>query len=265
MTHRFSPRASGVTGTCPTRGRHALALAIAMLVLAAPARAQSGDDHLRRLMAVPLGALPPLGMLMLASRDHNYWVGRIQGGAQIESSVGDHSAFGAGVDLQWRGGSVFGLTAGYRTAHCEGTADCTSHAMFGGRAKFNILTGGPTFASMIGDNSATTTLGAEVGLGYASNASNGRNACAYDVGLPLTFSFFQRVRVASFFTPGVAWDARCVRGGSAGIGASTFLGAGVTLQQLWHRGLDVSVGMQKIFRTESGFQLGMSVTYVRLP
>ena len=246
--------------------RRAGLLVLSLLLLARTVDAQSGGDgHLRRLMAVPLGALPPMGMLMLASRDHNYWVARVQGGTQLESAVGDHTAFGAGVDLQWRGGSVFGLTGGYRTAHCDPAADCASHAMFGGRAKFNILTGGPTFAGMIGDNSATTTLGAEVGLGYASNATNGRNACAYDVGLPLSFSFFQRVRVASFFTPGVAWDARCVRGGSAGIGASAFLGAGVTLQQLWHRGLDVSIGMQKIFRTESGFQLGMSVTFVRLP
>jgi hypothetical protein len=239
---------------------------LALLLIAQSASAQSaGDVHLRRLLAVPLGALPPMGMLMLASRDHNYWVGRLQAGTQLESSVGDHTAFGGGLDFQWRGGSVFGLTAGYRYANCTDVAVCESHAMFGGRAKFNILTGGPTFAALIGDNSATTTLGAEVGLGYASNAAAGRNACAYDVGLPISFSFFQRIRVLSFFTPGVAWDARCVRGGSAGIGASGFLGAGVGLQQLWHRSLDVSVGMQKLFRTESGFQLGISVTYVRLP
>jgi hypothetical protein len=238
---------------------------LAALLAAHPVLAQSGDVHLRRLLAVPLGALPPMGMLMLASRDHNYWVGRVQAGTQLESAVGNHSAVGGGLDLQWRGGSVFGLTAGYRIENCDATTICESHAMFGGRAKFNILTGGPTFAALVGDNSATTTLGAEIGLGYASKAESGRNGCAYDVGLPISFSFFQRIRVLSFFTPGVAWDARCVRGGSVGAGASAFLGAGFGLQQLGDRGLDVSVGLQRIFRRGSGFQLGVSVTYVRLP
>jgi hypothetical protein len=238
-----------------------------LLVLAQPATAQSnGDVHLRRLLAVPLGALPPMGMLMLASRDHNYWVGRLQAGTQLRSSIGNHSAVGGGIDLQWRGGSVFGLTAGYRFANCNETvAECSSHAMFGGRAKFNILTGGPTFAALVGDNSATTTLGAEVGLGYSSDVAGGRNACAYDFGLPVSVSFFQRIRLLSFLTPGIAWDARCVRGGSSATGASMFLGAGIGLQQLGHRGLDVSLGTQRIFRRGAGFQVGVSVVYVRLP
>lgn len=234
---------------------------------AAQAPAQSpGDLHLRRLLAVPLGALPPMGMLMLASRNHNYWVGRVQAGTQWQSLTGDHTAVAAGLDLQWRGGSVFGITAGYQMSNCaENVTGCASHPLFGGRAKFNILTGGPTFAALVGDNTATTTLGAEVGLGYAPNAISGRNACAVDIGLPISVSFFQRIRLLSFFTPGIASDARCLHAGSVAVGASTFLGAGIGLQQLGHRGLDVSLGVQRIFRRGSGFQLGLSVTYVRLP
>lgn len=239
----------------------------ATLLLAQNVAAQSaGDPHLRRLLAVPLGALPPMGMLMLASRDHNYWVGRVQAGSQWRTISGDHAAVAAGLDLQWRGGSVFGMTAGYMISSCdESVTGCASHALFGGRAKFNILTGGPTFAALVGDNSATTTLGAELGLGYAPDAISGRNACAVDVGMPISVSFFQWIRLLSFLTPGIAWDARCLHAGTASVGASTFLGAGLGLQQLGHRGLDVSVGLQRIFRRGSGFQIGISVTYVRLP
>jgi hypothetical protein len=240
---------------------------LATLLLAPQAVAQSpGDLHLRRLLAVPVGALPPMGMLMLASRNHNYWVGRIQAGSQWQNFTGDQVAVAGGLDLQWRGGSVFGITAGYQMVDCaEGVTGCASHPLFGARAKFNILTGGPTFAALIGDNSATTTLGAEVGLGYAHNAISGRNACAVDVGMPVSVSFFQWIRLLSFFTPGIAWDARCLLAGSPAVGASTFLGAGIGLQQLGHRGLDVSVGAQRIFRRGSGIQLGVNVTYVRLP
>jgi hypothetical protein len=242
-------------------------IALATLAFAQQSAAQSpGDLHLRRLLAVPLGALPPMGQLMLASRDHNYWVGRIQAGTQWQNLTGDQVAVAGGIDLQWRGGSVFGVTAGYSLADCdEAVTGCASHPLFGGRAKFNILTGGPTFAALVGDNSATTTLGAELGLGYAPNAVAGRNACAFDIGLPVSVSFFQRVRLLSFFTPGIAWDARCIHAGSVAEGASTYLGAGIGLQQLGHPGLDVSVGMQRIFRRGSGFQLGVNVTYVRLP
>jgi hypothetical protein len=240
---------------------------LATLLVTQQASAQSaGDLHLRRLLSVPLGALPPMGMLMLASRDHNYWVGRIQGGSQWDNFTGDQTALAGGLDFQWRGGSVFGLTAGYQFADCEeDVIGCGSHPMFGARAKFNILTGGPTFAALVGDNSATTTLGAELGMGYAPNAISGRNACAFDFGLPISVSFFQWIRLLSFVTPGIAWDARCVRAGSTAVGASTFLGAGIGLQQLGHRGIDVSVGVQRIFRQGSGFQLGVSVVYVNLP
>jgi hypothetical protein len=240
---------------------------LAALVFAHPAAAQpAGELHLRRLLAVPLGALPPLAMLMPASRNHNYWVGRIQTGTQWENITGDLAAVAGGIDLQWRGGSAFGITAGYQFEDCEATViGCASHTLFGARARFNIITGGPTFARLVGDNSATTTVGTELGLGYAPNAISGRNACAVDVGLPVSISLFQRLRVLTFVTPALAWDVRCPLSGSVGAGASTLLGAGIGIQQLGNRALDVSIGAQRIFRSGSGIQLGVNVTYVRLP
>lgn len=226
----------------------------------------AGELHLRRLLAVPFGALPPSGMLMPASRNHNYWVGRLQAGTQWENIAGDLSAIAGGIDLQWRGGSTYGVTAGYQFADCEeGVVGCAGHALFGARARFNVITGGPTVAALIGDNSATTTLGAELGFGYAPNAISGRNACAIDLGMPVSLSLFQRIRVLSFFTPGVAWDVRCPVSGTVGTAASAYLAAGVGVQQIGHPGLDVSIGAQRIIRQGAGIQIGANVTYVWLP
>lgn len=225
-----------------------------------------GELHLRRLLAVPFGALPPSGMLMPASRNHNYWVGRFQAGTQWENVAGDLSAVAAGIDLQWRGGSTYGLTAGYQFADCEeGVVGCAGHALFGARARFNVITGGPTVAALVGDNSATTTLGAELGFGYAPNAISGQNACAIDLGMPVSLSLFQRIRVLSFFTPGVAWDVRCPVNGTVGTAASAYLAAGVGVQQIGHPGLDISLGVQRIIRQGAGIQIGANVTYVWLP
>lgn len=242
------------------------ALFLIGLLVARPAMAQTaGDLHLRRLLTVPLGALPPVAMLMPASRNHNYWVGRVQAGTQWEGGA-DLYAVAGSVDLQWRGGSAVGLTAGYQTAGCEQPVGlCPAHPLFGARARFNLITGGPTVAALIGDYSATTTFGAEAGFGFAPDAMAGRNACAVDVGLPVSISLFQRVRMVSFLAPGLAWDVRCPMRGSVGTGVNTLLGAGLGVQQLWHRGLDVSLGVQRIFRKGAGLQLGVSVTYVRLP
>ena len=239
---------------------------VAHPALATFALAQSASEtHLRRLLAVPIGALPPMGMLMPASRNHNYWVGRVQAGTQWDNVTGDLASIAGGVDFQWRGGSTFGLTAGYQFEDCEETVTgCASHALFGARARVNVITGGPTVAALIGDNGATTTLGTEIGFGYAPDAIDGRNACAVDVGMPISLALFQRVRVLSFFTPGVAWDVRCPREGSVGVGASTFIAAGIGLQQLGHPGLDVTVGAQRIFRRGSGVQVGVNVTFVKL-
>jgi hypothetical protein len=242
-------------------------LAWLALVLTSSLSAQTpGELHLRRILAVPVGALPPLAMLMPASRNHSYWVGRFQAGTQWENLTGDLASFAAGLDLQWRGGSVFGLTAGYQFDDCEETVTgCASHALFGARARFTILTGGPTFAALVGDNSATTTVGTEFGFGYAPNAVAGRNACAVDAAMPVSISLFQRIRLLTFFTPGFIWDMRCPINGSPGEGTSTVAGAGIGLQQLFNRGLDVSLGAQRIFRRGSGIQVGLNVTYVRIP
>ena len=241
-------------------------IAVALL-LATPARAQTaGEAHLRRLLALPIGALPPLPMLMPASRNHNYWVGRFQAGTQWNNLVGDQTAVAAGLDFQWRGGSVFGITAGYQFADCEETVvGCGSHALFGARGRFNIITGGPTFAAIIGDNSATTALGTDFGVGYAPNTISEQNACSFDIGMPISISLFQRIRLLTLFGPGLAWDVRCPMGGSVGRGASALANAGIGLQQLFVRGLDVSLGAQRIFRTGAGIQVGINVSYVRLP
>lgn len=236
------------------------------LALANVGQAQSqGELHLRRLLGTPIGALPPVAILMPASRNHNYLVARFQGG-RLLGSVGDRDAVGAGLDLQWRGGSSFGATAGYQRNSCPVTADCPDHFMYGGRANFNLITGGPTFAALIGDASATTTLGTELGFGYGANVFRGTNACAFDFALPLSISMFQVVRVVAFGAPGIAWDVRCPwHGNDPGIGASTLAKAGIGIQQLGARGLDITIGAQQIFRTGAGTHFGISVTYVRLP
>ena len=243
-----------------------LLFVIGAAVLAQPAVAQTdGELHLRRLLSVPIGALPPVASLMPASRNHNYLVARAQAG-RLTGSAGDRDAAAIGADIQWRGGSSFGVTAGYQNNRCSLETDCPDHLLFGGRAKINLLTGGPTFAAIIGDASATTTFGAELGVGYATRAHDDSNACAVDVQAPVSLSMFQRIRVVSFFSPGVAWDVRCpTRGSTSGIGASAIAGAGVGLHQLGHRGLDVSFGVQRIFRAGAGYHVGVSVTWVRLP
>ena len=239
---------------------------LGMTVCAVPVAAQTdGQLHLMRLHALPIGALPPVAILMPASRNQNYLVGRVQAG-RLLGTVGDRDAIGAGVDLQWRGGSSFGLTAGYQHATCAVPDDCPSHVMFGGRAKLNMITGGPTFAALIGDASATTTLGVELGAGYSPNVFRGRNACAVDVSTPVSISMFQLVRVVAFGAPGIAWDTRCPFGnGSDGVATSATASAGLGFHQLGARGLDVTIGAQQIFRGGSGTQIGVGVTYVRMP
>lgn len=249
-----------------TTCRSLAALGLTALLAANTASAQSdGEIHLRRLLATPIGALPPVAILMPASRNHNYLVGRLQGG-KLLGSVGDRDAVGAGVDIQWRGGSVFGVTAGYQRNTCPVLADCPSHMMYGTRANLNIITGGPTFAALIGDASATTTLGTQIGFGYAPRSYGNRDACAVDLGVPVSISMFQIVRVVAFGSPGVAWDVRCPWGGNQpGLAASTVAQAGIGIQQLGARGLDVTIGAQRIFRRGAGTHFGISVTYVRLP
>lgn len=237
------------------------------LLTASPALGQTapGELHIRRLLATPVGALPPMSMPMPASRDHNYWGLRLQSGYNRRHDAPDIRAVAAGIDLQWGGGSVFGITGGYQLSDCpQNEPDCGDNALFGARARLNIITGGPTVATLIGDYSATTTLGTEVGIGYAPGVRSLRNACTVDVGVPISVAMLQSVRLVSFFAPGVAWDVGCFEPSSP-TGTSYLVGAGIGVQQLVHRAFDVNLGLQRIFRSGAGLQLGISFSYVRLP
>ena len=127
-----------------------------------------------------------------------------------------------------------------------------------------MLTGGQSLASIFNDPSSTTTLGTELGIGYAPNVLEGADACTIDLGMPVTLSLGQRVRIASFLTPGVMWDMSCSDSESPS-GPNFLTGFGVGFQQIGSRGFDIYIGVQKIFRKESGYQVGISFTYVRLP
>jgi hypothetical protein len=233
---------------------------------AAAAQASSNSrSHIERLTAVPLGALPPVPILMPASRNRNYWAFRLQAGRTGRTDAADLTAYAGGIDFQREGGSVFGLTAGYQTPECSSADDqCDGHALAGVRARFNLVTGGPTIAALIGDYSASTTLGAEFGFGYGAGARGARAACATDFGMPISVAMLQTVRVVSFLSPGITWDFGCA-GTGVRSGVSLFSSLGLGVQQLWFRGLDVSVGLQRIFRGGAGFQMGVTVSYVRLP
>jgi hypothetical protein len=241
-------------------------LAVAVACVAPdPVHAQLTHDQIRvlRLEATPIGALPPLPLPMPASRDHHYWGVRFQAGNRHRGGR-DLLALAGGIDLQWRGGSIFGITGGYQARDCElAGPDCGGHALFGARARFNVVTGGPTVAGMFGDYSATTTLGSEVGVGYAPDVLPGLDACTIDLGMPISLAMLQVVRVVSFVTPGVALDGDCTAGPPGR--ASFLVGLGMGVQQLFARELDVYLGLQKIFRPETGYQLGVSVTWVHLP
>lgn len=246
-----------------------MALLMAAAVSAAAcarADAQPTDRELAllRLEGTPIGALPPIALPMPASRNHHYWGGRIQAG-QRRGQNNDLLAVAAGIDFQYRGGSILGATVGFQERDCDITgANCGAHAMYGVRSRLNLITGGPTVGALFKDPSATSTLGAEIGVGYAPNVVKGMNACTVDIGVPLSIAMMERRRIVSYLTPGVVWDWSC---GSSGpkTGTSYLTGFGVGLQQLHNRSLDVYVGAQKIFRAKTGYQIGISFTYVRLP
>lgn len=216
--------------------------------------------------ATPIGALPPIALPMPASRDHSYWGIRLQTGQRRERGPEDLLAVAGGVDYQVRGGSIFGVTGGYQwRQNCQSaTTDCGGHSLFGARARFNLMTGGRAIAGLLGDDAATSTLGTELGFGYAPSVTPGVNACTVDVGLPLSIAMLERIRLVSFVTPGIVWDIDCSREDTPGI-RSYLLGFGLGLQQLGFRGLDVHVGVQRMFRGATGVQFGVSVTWIRLP
>lgn len=213
--------------------------------------------------ATPVGALPPLALPMPASRNHNYWGIRLQAARRAGRDGDPLSSIAGGIDLQWRGGSVFGITGGYQQTDCE-SGECDAHSLFGARARFNVITGGPTIGAIFGDYSATSTLGAEMGIGYAPDVTPGINACTFDLGVPLSLAMLQRVRLVAYTMPGVVWDFDCGSGPQPML-TSWHMSLGLGVQQLGLPGLDVYAGLQKIFRDDTGYLFGISVTYVRIP
>jgi hypothetical protein len=238
-------------------------VALLLLLAVRTTEAQTSEPPLSAVEATPVGALPPLALPMPAARDQSYWGVRVQAAQRFRGDAHLRAVAG-GIDFQWEGGSVFGATAGYLARDCPAGVVCDDHWLFGMRARLNLLTGGPTLARLIGDNSANTTLGAELGWGIAPGAAADGDACTVDLGVPLSIAMFQRVRVVAFATPGVAWDVECTNPVSTRR-TTYFTGLGIALQQVGMRGLDIHFGGQKIYRSGTGYQLGISVAYVRLP
>ena len=240
------------------------------LMIAAPSIAHSQatgtEIALLRLLGVPNTALPPVSLPMPASRNHNYFIGRLQTGYRKGPSGRAMPAVAAGVDLQYRGGSTIGITGGYQKRDCgiEGT-DCGGHPMFGIKSQINLETGGSVFAGILGDNTVTSTLGTEIGFGYAPKVSGSTGACAIDFGVPFSVAKRrQRPRVVAFVSPGIIWDFNC-GGKGPGVGKNYKTDFGLALQQVGNRSFDIYLGMQKIYRARTGFQTGITFSYVRLP
>ncbi|HVF40354.1 MAG TPA: hypothetical protein VM939_10670 [Gemmatimonadaceae bacterium] len=246
--------------------------AVAVIILGVPLTQLQGQAasptqiQVMRLEATPLGALPPLPLAMPASRNNNYWGGRFQIGRRRGADGDNLDAFGGGIDFQFRGGSVYGVTAGYQKRDCTILgADCGSHAMYGARARLNLLTGGGLAIPLVfGEGGTTTTIGTEVGFGYAPSVAPGVNACAADMGVQFSLAGLQRTRFVTFLTPGVIWDMKCSPNDPAPTTSYT-TGFGFGFQQIRSRSVDVYIGVQKIFRDGTGYRIGISATYVRLP
>jgi len=245
----------------------ALASVGAICACVGPASAQTAiPQPILAFEATPIGALPPMALPMPASRDHNYWGLRLQTGERVQRGPEDLLAVATGVDFQVRGGSVFGLTGGYQwRQHCQAAvSDCGGHSLFGARARFSVMTGGPTLASLWGDNDASSTLGTEFGIGYAPRTSPGVNACTFDVGLPFSIATLERIHLVTFVTPGWVREFDCSSENTRSQ-SNYLMGFGLGFQQLGFRGLDVQAGMQRIFRGATGVQFGISISWVRLP
>lgn len=257
------------TGPARTGFRLCLGVLALAAVLLTPERSraqETGDaPPILALEATPIGGLPPMPLPMPASRNHHYLNIRLQAGERRGRGGSDLFSIGGGIDLQWRGGSVFGVTAGYQARECD-PADqtCGGHLMLGTRARLNFITGGPTLAALIGDHTATTTLGAEIGLGYAPDMGPELNACTAHLGAPVSLAMLKRPRVAAFLTPTLGLEVDCSPGDQT-TRLSFLTSAGIGVQQLLHRGLDVYVGVQRIFREHTGYQIGISAVYVHLP
>lgn len=245
-----------------------VATAVACALFApSQSNAQVSQDALEilRLFATPIGALPAISLPMPASRNHSNFIGRIQSGYRKGPSGTSLPATAVGLDFQYQGGSTIGITGGYQKRDCEIVESCGGHALFGARAQINLITGGSTLAKLFHDNSTTSTFGAEVGLGYAPNVTPGTSACSLDFGLPFSVAMRrQQPRFVGYVTPGVVYDTGCGKG-IVEKGKSYFSGFGFGFQQVANRSLDVYLGFQKVFRTNTGYEVGVSITYVNLP
>ena len=244
-------------------------LAVACFALApSVVQAQASDADLAalRLLSVPVTALPPIALPMPASRNHSYFIGRLQTGVRKGPGGEAMPAIAGGIDFQYRGGSVIGATVGYQKRDCGiVSGDCGGHAMFGVRSQIGLMTGGSIFAGLLNDNSATSTLGTEFGFGYSPKVAGDMNACAIDFGIPFSVAKRrQRPRLVAFLSPGIIWDFTCGSGGPKSR-KSYKTDFGLALQQVGNRSIDFYFGMQKIYRAKTGFQTGLSMTVVRLP
>ena len=246
--------------------RYTVAITLILIPSLSKAQASDADVALLRLIGVPNTALPPVSLPMPASRNNNYFIGRFQAGYREGPSGRAMPAFAGGIDLQYRGGSVVGITGGWQRRDCgiEGT-DCGGHALVGIRSQINLMTGGSVFAGLLHDNSATSTFGAEFGFGYAPKVSGDIGACAVDFGLPFSVAKRrQRPRLVAFVSPGIIWDFTC-GGDGPGSGKNYKTDFGLALQQVGNRSFDIYLGVQKIFRGRTGYQTGITLSYVRLP
>ena len=211
----------------PLRAGVAAAAIAAAMLLPAGARSQASDRdiELLRLMSTPIGALSPISLPMPASRNNSYWIGRFQTGQRRSPGGTNLAAAAAGLDFQYRGGSILGVTGGYQQRECrfEG-AGCGGHALFGARAQINLVTGGSTMAGLLRDNSTTSAFGTEVGFGYAPNVTEGVNACTVDIGIPL---FRRETAAAPAF--------RYVRYAGNGVGHELRVRRTTVKEELFHR------------------------------
>ena len=246
-------------------------ISFALLAIAFPsvmsAQAADTDIELLRLLGVPHTALGPISLPMPASRNHSYLIGRLQSGYRHGPGGNALPAVGVGVDYQYRGGSIIGLTGGWQKRDCSLVSDnCGGHAMFGARTQINLMTGGSLFASLLRDNTVTSTLGLEANFGYAPKVIGDINGCVLDWGVPFSVAKRrQRPRIVAYVSPGMIWDFSC--GGDSGppTKKSYRTDFGFALQQVGNRSFDIYLGMQQIWRRKVGFQTGGSFTYVRLP
>lgn len=242
--------------------RICLGVMLFALALALPAAAQESAAVLPfdALAMTPFGALPPAGPPMPASRNHHYIHYRVQAGRRYASGA-ELNALAAGVDLQWLGGSVAGVTVGRQWCP-EEVQDCDSHAIAGVRGRLSLYTTGPTIGRIIQDHSASLMVAGEIGIGYAADVLDGRDACSFDIGLPVAIGLFQNIRVVPFLTPALGWEMDCADRDTSK--PRMALGWGISLQQILMRGLDIHIGGQRVFRSGAGHQLGVGITMVPL-